>query len=68
MKLVWKYGEEAICPSCGHQNACLYHGPETYQCRDCKKVFQVTEKPMRTGTDLLLGRGIFEAECKEVTK
>lgn len=73
MKLVWKYGHEAVCPSCGHQNACLYdgrttEGEEKYKCRDCGKVYAMLTKPVEVGKDYILGRGIFEAECKEVPK
>lgn len=73
MKLIWKYGHEAVCPSCGHQNACLYdgrtlEGEEKYKCRDCGKVYAQTTKAVEVGKDTILGRGIFEAECKEVTK
>lgn len=67
MKLIWKYGHEAICPSCGHQNACLYdgliNGDATYRCRDCKKLFRKTGPEVTVGKDDILGRPIVEAPC-----
>jgi hypothetical protein len=43
--LVWKHGEEAICPVCDSRNACLHTGSigkaTTYECRDCHTIFLV---------------------------
>ena len=63
MKLVWKYGEEAVCPKCGHNNACLGNGSNVYTCRDCKTKFAVVGQFKTIGKDAILGRKIVEAEC-----
>ena len=66
MKMVWKYGEEAICPKCGHNNACLYSSKDTYVCRDCGRVFVVFGELEDMGVDPLLGRKIVQRECREI--
>lgn len=63
MKLVWMYGEEAICPKCGNHNACLGNGSNVYTCRDCKTKFAVVGQYKQTGIDDVLGRKIVEVEC-----
>ena len=74
LKLVWKYGEEAICPACQHNNACLYSGGRavdgvgtTYTCRDCRRTWRTTGPTTIVGKDSVLGRNIGEAPCEEVT-
>ncbi len=63
MKLIWKYGEEAICPNCGSGNACIGGPTNAYKCRDCHVTFAVVGQYKQVGTDPILGRKIVEAEC-----
>ncbi len=45
VQLKWNQGEEAICPECHHQNACLNTGSigkaMIYECRDCHEIYVV---------------------------
>lgn len=66
LKLIWKYGEEAICPACRHGNACLWESNGVYRCRDCARGWRITGERKVVGKDAVLGRNIVEAECVEV--
>lgn len=72
--LVWKYGEEAICPECKHNNACLYTGQVgsafIYECRDCHAIFAADHSmpAEEKGTDPKLGRKILERSGILVTR
>lgn len=63
MKLLWMYGEEAVCPKCGGHNACIGNANNTYTCRDCKTIYAVIGKFKQIGKDDVLDRPIVEAEC-----
>lgn len=43
--LVWKGSDEAVCPECGRNNACLHTShignTQIYECRDCHKIYAV---------------------------
>ena len=72
VKLVWKYGEEAICPCCQHRNACLQTMSRghvnIYECRDCHTLFMThSEDPVRIiGVDGVLQRRIGEQDAKVI--
>lgn len=62
--LVWKGNDEAVCPACKHNNACLatFKQRKTlYECRDCKRVFEPAGTPLRISGDEI------RQACFEVT-
>lgn len=67
--LVWRYGDEAVCPGCGNNNACLGGRDDVYTCRDCGRhwrAFGATRITERCTTGSLAGRVVAEQDCEEV--
>ena len=63
MELIWKYGEEAICPACHHRNACLWSAG-IYTCRDCRAAFVSTGPAKIVGLDPTMHRPVVSRPCR----